>query len=899
MMKGMKPLKQLKLSVPAQEAPITSFLTASGTFHDGDLLLNLNGLRLKSEEKESTLPETKEIDLKFSLEDLETIKVIGKGSGGVVQLVRHKWVGTLFALKVIQMNIQEEIRKQIVQELKINQASQCPHVVVCYHSFYHNGAISLVFEYMDRGSLADVTKQVKTILEPYLAVVCKQVLQGLVYLHNERHVIHRDIKPSNLLVNQKGDVKITDFGVSAMLATSMGQRDTFVGTYNYMSPERISGGAYDYKSDIWSLGLVILECAIGRFPYIQSEDQQVWPSFYELLEAIVAKPPPSAPSDQFSPEFCSFVSSCIQKDPKDRSSALDLLSHPFIKKFEDKDIDLAILVGCLEPPINFTRCFWHMLLKIDQQGTSSMADETASMSIYRASRTIKRKQTSLYNSLRSIHEDSIFVSEIAQLWPELPLVANLRCGLWYAKKFYSNCYFKSTDGHTNNLSFNTSRLNLHVATLAGQKGGCMIVDSTRKGKRFPDSMSKTIPIWTCVLNRAILNHRNKMKGVSKPMDGVHSSALMFDTTIQESPNWDTSLHLPLWVPDTEKTRIDSKLNEWVNILETSGVDIVSISSLLKKPLRPLWISQKTVIWLNEVPDYNSWDFTPIILISASASSDIYRQKTSSEFSWNYIPGAGDDEESWARGLTPLLFWNNVYDLINSGPDVCNQMVANIVEKDRVFRAQRGQNAPQVSFKPTKLGSIHSTQFQEQPLDISMKNGFSGDLLNDEHGVFWLGLTNLAVCSTGYDLKASNVDSILNCDKNQILCTLKDSEAYLHLPIMDSKFDRFSLQRNLPFALSFAKLHLKRGKRLAVCCSSGEDISVCVCLAILISLFNVEGVYDDGKFFMEKRITKLDMRQRLIFVCKYVINARPSRGNLKQVYNFLVKDFDPVVKDDDK
>ncbi|CAH1420346.1 unnamed protein product [Lactuca virosa] len=98
-----------------------------------------------------------------------------------------------------------------------------------------------------------------------------------------------------------------------------------------------------------------------------------------------------------------------------------------------------------------------------------MAEETASMSIYRASRTIKRRQSSLYNSLRSIHEDSIFVSEIAQLWPELPLVANLRCGLWYAKKFHSNCYFKSTDGHTNNLSFNTSRLNLHVAILAGNE----------------------------------------------------------------------------------------------------------------------------------------------------------------------------------------------------------------------------------------------------------------------------------------------------------------------------------------------------------------------------------------------------------------------------------------------
>lgn len=303
----MKPLKQLKLSVPAQETPITSFLTASGTFQDGDLLLNQKGLRLISEVKGPQHSDTKELDLQFSLEDLEAIKVIGKGSGGVVQLVRHKWVGTLFALKAIQMNIQEDIRKQIVQELKINQASQCSHIVVCYHSFYHNGVISLVLEYMDRGSLVDVIKQVKTILEPYLAVVCKQVLQGLVYLHNKRHVIHRDIKPSNLLVNHKGEVKITDFGVSAMLASSMGQRDTFVGTYNYMSPERISGSTYDYSSDIWSLGLVILECAIGRFPYIQSEDQQGWPSFYELLEAIVENPPPSAPPDQFSPEFCSFI----------------------------------------------------------------------------------------------------------------------------------------------------------------------------------------------------------------------------------------------------------------------------------------------------------------------------------------------------------------------------------------------------------------------------------------------------------------------------------------------------------------------------------------------------------------------------------------------------------------
>lgn len=94
---------------------------------------------------------------------------------------------------------------------------------------------------------------------------------------------------------------------------------------------------------------------------------------------------------------------------------------------------------------------------------------TTRNSIYRAARSIKRRDNSLYNALRSIYQDSIFVGEISQLWSKLPLLANLRCGLWYSPAFDATCYFKSTDGHTNNLSFNTSRLNLHLPLLAGIK----------------------------------------------------------------------------------------------------------------------------------------------------------------------------------------------------------------------------------------------------------------------------------------------------------------------------------------------------------------------------------------------------------------------------------------------
>lgn len=192
-------------------------------------------------------------------------------------------------------------------------------------------------------------------------------------------------------------------------------------------------------------------------------------------------------------------------------------------------------------------------------------------------------------------------------------------------------------------------------------------------------------------------------------------------------------------------------------MESCGADITSLASSLKKPLRPLWISQKTVIWLNEVPECSSWDFTPIILISASSSSGNFQHRTTSEFSWNYIPGAGDDEESWARALSPSLFWNHVYDFINSGPESCNQKVADIVEKDRVYRAQRGQNAPQIPMKPSESSGRFSLFYAEEPkmgCDIPCVTSVAS--FGDNCKIFWLGSTNLAVGATCFGMSNSLV-----------------------------------------------------------------------------------------------------------------------------------------------
>ncbi|XVF49857.1 hypothetical protein PTKIN_Ptkin04bG0049800 [Pterospermum kingtungense] len=311
----------LKLSLPPPaEISSAKFLTG---FRDGDLLVNKDGVRIVSQSKPEAPPPMKPSetdDNQLSLEDIKVVKVIGKGNGGIVQLVQHKWTGQFFALKITQMNKGESacVRNDGKFALKHNMAAAPYLLHACCHgliAFHINGAILTILEYMD-------------------GVKC------LMYLHHERYIIHRDLKPSNLLINYGGEVKITDLSVSKILTSSSERANTFVGTYNYMSPERISGDNYGIDCDIWSLGLVLLECATGRFPYSPLERKKGWTNFYELMEQIVEQPPPSAPSGQVSPEICSFISECLQKDPKDRKSANELLELPFLNMYDDLDVDL-------------------------------------------------------------------------------------------------------------------------------------------------------------------------------------------------------------------------------------------------------------------------------------------------------------------------------------------------------------------------------------------------------------------------------------------------------------------------------------------------------------------------------------------------------------------------------
>ncbi|XP_010554056.1 PREDICTED: mitogen-activated protein kinase kinase 3 [Tarenaya hassleriana] len=278
--------------------------------------------------------------------EMRVFGAIGSGASSVVQRAVHIPGHRILALKKINI-FEREKRQQILTEIRTLCEAPCYEGLVEFHGAFYSpdsGQISIALEYMDGGSLADVLKVKKKIPEPVLSSMFLKLLQGLSYLHGVRHLVHRDIKPANLLINLKGEPKITDFGISAGLENSMAMCATFVGTVTYMSPERIRNEGYSYPADIWSLGLALLECGTGEFPYTANEGP------VNLMLQILDDPSPTPSKKDFSPEFCSFIDACLQKDADARPTADQLLSHPFITKHENERVDLAAFVRSIFDP---------------------------------------------------------------------------------------------------------------------------------------------------------------------------------------------------------------------------------------------------------------------------------------------------------------------------------------------------------------------------------------------------------------------------------------------------------------------------------------------------------------------------------------------------------------------
>ena len=300
-------------------------------------------------------------------EDYQLLDKLGEGSYGSVFKALCIKTGQIVAIKRVETTGELESLKR---EISIMEKCHSEYIVRYYGSIFQENVLWLIMEYCAAGSVIDLMRITKKQLNEFeIASVLFFTLKGLQYLH-ENKKIHRDIKAGNILLDANGNAKLADFGVSTELLHTWADKDTFIGSPFWMSPEVISNSKYNKKTDIWSLGITAIELAEGEPPY-----SHIHP--IRAMFAIRTHPPKELTMPKkWSPEFNDFVSKCLNIDPKSRPNAKDLLQHPFIdKKGKNKTVLSNLVAGSIDMIEKYRAQENHLNEDDDGKGQSENEEE--------------------------------------------------------------------------------------------------------------------------------------------------------------------------------------------------------------------------------------------------------------------------------------------------------------------------------------------------------------------------------------------------------------------------------------------------------------------------------------------------------------------------------------------
>ncbi|KOS15761.1 Signal transducing MAP protein kinase [Malassezia pachydermatis] len=337
------------------ESPFGSFskiVDPSGRLiFDGKAILHESGVEFKNG-----------TSFNINMDELEVLDKLGHGNYGTVTHVRHTRTKVEMAMKEIRLELDEAKLNAIIMELDILHRAIAPQIVEFYGAFFVESCVYYCMEYMDVGSLDKLsTGRHCMVPDKVLARIASSTVKGLHFLKDRLQIIHRDVKPTNMLINSRGEVKLCDFGVSGQLEKSLAK--TNIGCQSYMAPERIKGdvrnalNTYTVASDVWSLGISLVEIAMGCYPY----PPETFTNMFAQLQAIVEGNPPELPHPskepitvtmpsgsivelelgtcEYSDAARDFVAQCLCKIPEKRPTYATLLEHEFVTR--DNDVNMV------------------------------------------------------------------------------------------------------------------------------------------------------------------------------------------------------------------------------------------------------------------------------------------------------------------------------------------------------------------------------------------------------------------------------------------------------------------------------------------------------------------------------------------------------------------------------